>query len=74
MNFTPTAAATTESFEWMLVLGIDWADVIWLETLCGTVELHLPGNIERVDRIWKKAITAILTSSSPARHLAQALK
>jgi len=58
----------------MLALGVTSVDVDWLESLSGSVELHLLGNRERVERIWTTAIAGMLNSASPVAHLAQALK
>lgn len=72
MTTTPTTATNT-SFTWMLALGVSQMDVTWLENMSGSVELHMPGNRDRVECIWKKAIGLMLNSASPATHLAQAM-
>jgi hypothetical protein len=71
-----TATQTTQknsSFQWMLALGVVMCDVDWLESMSGSVELHLLGNRERVERIWTTAIAGMLKSDTPVAHLAQAL-
>jgi hypothetical protein len=73
MNATLTTLKNS-SFAWMLALGVAQADVDWLESMSGSVELHLIGNRERVERIWTTAIAGMLKSESPATHLAQALQ
>lgn len=72
MNTTLTAPAQT-SFHWMLELGVSAIDVTWLEQMSGSVELHMPGNRDRVEYIWKKAIGLMLDSASTAVHLAHAM-
>lgn len=66
---TPTA----QSLQWMLDLGMPQADVTWLQDMSGSAELHMPGKRDRVERIWKQAITMMMQSPSPVTHLAQAL-
>lgn len=72
MNTTLTTLKNS-SFQWMLALGVSPGDVDWLESMSGSVELHLLGNRERVERIWTTAIAGMLKSDSPVAHLAQAL-
>ncbi|CAN7645251.1 hypothetical protein [Massilia sp. LjRoot122] len=72
MNTTLTTLKNS-SFQWMLALGVPPGDVNWLESMSGSVELHLLGNRERVERIWTTAIAGMLKSDSPVAHLAQAL-
>ena len=57
----------------MIALGVSLVDVDWLESMSGSVELHLLGNRERVERIWTTAIAGMLKSDTPVVHLAQAL-
>lgn len=73
MNSALTAPII-DSLQWMIEMGVSQGDVLWLELLSGSVELHMPGNRDRVERIWKTAISAMLKSESPISHLAQALK
>lgn len=73
MNTALTTLNNSSSFQWMLALGVPPADVDWLESMSGSVELHLLGNRERVERIWTTAIAGMLKSESPVAHLAQAL-
>ncbi|UTY55847.1 hypothetical protein [Massilia sp. erpn] len=74
MNAVTPAALKNTSFQWMLALDVTQDDVNWLEGMSGSIELHLLGNRERVERIWTTAITGILKSDSPEAHLAHALK
>jgi hypothetical protein len=72
MNTTLTTPAT-QSLQWMLDLGVPEADVTWLQDMNGSAELHMPGKRDRVERIWKQAITMMLQSPSRMAQLAQAL-
>jgi hypothetical protein len=72
MNATLTTLKNS-SFQWMLAHGVNAVDVDWLESMSGSVELHLIGNRERVERMWTTAIAGMLKSDSPVAHLAQAL-
>lgn len=72
MNTTLTTPAT-QSLQWMLDLGVPETDVTWLQDMSGSAELHMPGKRDRVERIWKQAITMMLQSPSPIAQLAQAL-
>jgi hypothetical protein len=72
MNITLTTPAT-QSLQWMLDLGVPETDVTWLQDMSGSAELHMPGTRDRVERIWKQAITMMLQSPSPITQLAQAL-
>lgn len=74
MNAPTVTTLKNSPFQWMLALGVTPVDVDWLESMSGSVELHLLGNRERVERIWTTAIAGMLKSESPVSHLAQALK
>jgi len=73
MNSATLTTLKNSSFQWMIALGVLKADVDWLESMSGSVELHLIGNRERVERMWTTAIAGMLKSDSPVAHLAQAL-
>lgn len=67
------ATPTTPSNKWMLALGVDAADVAFLDHMSDPVEMHMSGNRERVERIWTAAMERLRNSASPAAHLAKAL-
>jgi hypothetical protein len=73
MNAATLTTLKNSSFQWMIALGVSLVDVDWLESMSGSVELHLLGNRERVERIWTTAIAGMLKSDTPVAHLAQAL-
>lgn len=59
--------------QWMLNVGVNQTDVRWLESMGGSIELHMPGNRERIERIYTDAYARILASSTPELYVKQAL-
>lgn len=57
------------SFQWMILAGVDPKDVEWLERMNGSKELHLPEAKERVENIYKVAMDGMLSSAAPASIL-----
>jgi hypothetical protein len=71
----PTLAAPkNQSFQWMSRVGINAADVNWLEVMNGSPELHLPGNRDRVAHIYQSAFGALLASPRPAQRIIELLE
>lgn len=70
---TALTAGTKKSLQWMKRVGVDDADVEWLESMEGSIELHMPGNRDRVEHIYTSAITKILASEKPELHIIQTL-
>lgn len=65
--------AASNQLQWMLNVGVDQADVRWLESMAGSIELHMPGNRERIERIYVYAYSRILESDTPALYVKQTL-
>lgn len=70
---TALAARTKKSLQWMKRVGVDEVDVDWLERMEGSIELHMPGNRDRAEHIYKSAITRILASEKPELHIIHTL-
>lgn len=66
-------ATAPNQLQWMLNVGVDQADVRWLERMGGSIELHMPGNRERIERIYTDAYSRILESGSPELYVKQTL-
>jgi hypothetical protein len=62
-----------KQFQWMLNVGVDQADVSWLVSMGASIELHMPGNRERIERIYTDAYSRILGSSTPELYVKQTL-
>lgn len=66
-------AANQPSFQWMQDQGVDLEDIRWLDAHQGSVALHSPEAVERVEKMYHKALNGIAASDSPAQALAKAL-
>lgn len=66
-------SAAPKQLQWMINVGVSRADVHWLERMDGSVDLHMPGNRERIERIYTEAYALILKSSTPELYLKQSL-
>jgi len=67
-----TSTAPTQ-LQWMINVGVDQSDVQWLALMEGSIELHMPGNRERISRIYTDAYSRILDSSTPELFVKQTL-
>lgn len=67
---TPTAP---NQLQWMISVGIEIVDVRWLEGMEGLIDLHMPGNRARIERIYTEAYSRILESSTPELYVRQTL-
>lgn len=70
---TSSTVSKISSFQWMTNVGVDDADVTWLERMSGSIELHMPGNRERIAHIYTIAIARMLASDTPHLHLLHTL-
>lgn len=70
---TSSAAQKNTSFQWMTNVGVDVADVTWIESMSGSIELHMPGNRERLETIYTTALARMLASDQPHLHLLHTL-
>lgn len=66
-------SAAPKQLQWMINVGVNQADVDWLERMDGSDDLHMPGNRERIERIYTDAYSRILKSSTPALYVKQTL-
>jgi hypothetical protein len=57
----------------MINVGVSQADVSWLARMGTSIELHMPGNRERIERIYTEAYSRILESSTPELYVKQTL-
>ncbi|WP_058048801.1 hypothetical protein [Janthinobacterium sp. Ant5-2-1] len=66
-------SAAPKQLQWMINVGVNQADVDWLERMDGSDDLHMPGNRERIERIYTDAYSRILKSSTPDLYVKQTL-
>lgn len=66
-------ATLQKSFQWMQDMGVDPADVSWLESNTGSIALHSPEAALRVEKMYHKALTGIVLSETPVQSLAKTL-
>lgn len=59
--------------QWMINVGVKLVDVRWLEGMDGSIDLHMPHNRERIERIYTEAFSRVLESSTPELYVRQAL-
>jgi hypothetical protein len=65
--------AASNQLQWMITVGVNQADVRWLESMHGSPELHMPGNRARIERIFVDAYSRILESETPELYVKQTL-
>lgn len=63
----------SNQLQWMLNVGVNQADVRWLESMSGSIEMHMPGNRERIEQIYVDAYSRILASDTPELYVKQTL-
>lgn len=66
-------SAAPKQLQWMINVGVNQADVDWLERMDGSDDLHMPGNRERIERIYTDAYSRILKSCTPELYVKQTL-
>lgn len=66
-------SAAPKQLQWMINVGVNQTDVDWLERMDGSDDLHMPGNRERIERIYTDAYSRILKSSTPELYVKQTL-
>ena len=66
-------SAAPKQLQWMINVGVNQADVDWLERMDGSDDIHMPGNRERIERIYTDAYSRILKSSTPDLYVKQTL-
>jgi hypothetical protein len=62
-----------ETLQWMIAVGVGADDVLWLDTMLGSIESHMDDNRARIEAIYTSAIERLLSGATPTAHLRLAL-